>query len=262
MTTATLARRDVLVTGVRTPVQVPAWARGCGARTMEPGEFTRSSEFPDITIVRGQRPDRLLARTALLERLAVVQARSRRPAVVLLEFIASAGRDPDELAGLLRGFSDPLRVEMAWGPEGGAAAFVEAVAKLTAAEERIERDPLGEVPGIVAATAGLRAESGRLSAKRVAAAFGISSAELAEKILGRSRQAVSKTDDAESLQQALRPFEKVARLLAVLDPADFLKWLRMPNAQLEDDSPLDLIRGGKVRIIADLAHDMLVGNPT
>ncbi len=152
--------------------------------------------------------------------------------VVLLEFIASAGRDPDELAGLLRGFADPLRVEMAWGPEGGAAAFVEAVAKLTAAEERIERDPLGEVPSIVAATAGLRAGSGRLSARRVAAAFGISIAELAEKILGRSRQAVSKTDDAESLQQALRPFEKVARLLAVLDPAGFLKWLRMPNAQL------------------------------
>ena len=36
----------------------------------------------------------------------------------------------------------------------------------------------------------------------------------------------------------------------------------MPNEQLDKLSPLDVIRQGKAGAVADLAENMLLGNPT
>jgi len=166
----------------------------------------------------------------------------------------------------LRYFSRAEDVEFAQGPDQAAFALQEAFAKLWAglqkeASQASQQDPLGKVKGVIAATADLRAPSGRLSAQTISEAFSLSGAELA-RLIGRKRQTVSKTDDAKSLQAALRPFERIARLRSVLAEVDFRSWLNMPNEQLDKLSPLDVIRQGKAGAVADLAENMLLGNPT
>ena len=68
--------------------------------------------------------------------------------------------------------------------------------------------------------------------------------------------------DADSLQDALGFFERVARLRAVVPRDRFLKWLRMPNAQLDGKSPLDLMANDERQVVVDLVEDMLTGAPT
>jgi hypothetical protein len=147
-----------------------------------------------------------------------------------------------------------------------ASAVEEAFAKVLPSREGVEvrqpthPDPLGRIKGVLAATAGLRSESGRLSAQRIARVFDLSVAEVA-RLVGRSRQAVSKTDDAESMQEGLLPFARIARLRAVLSERDFRIWLNLPNDQLGGQSPRAAIRGGYTEAVADLADDMLTGSP-
>src|SRR5205823_3334652 len=125
-----------------------------------------------------------------------------------------------ELLTWLRYFPRSEDVEFAQGPDQAALALQEAFAKLWARlpqdESRAaQEDPLGQVRRVVEATADLRAPSGRLSAKRTAKALSLSTAELAG-LMGRKRQTVAKTDDAQSLQPLLRPFERIVRLRSVL----------------------------------------------
>jgi len=122
-------------------------------------------------------------------------------------------------------------------------------------------DPLGRLKSTIAATAHLRAASGRLSARRVAEAFGLTLAQLAAAI-GKARQTVWKTDDAEALQPRLFAFERIARLRTVLSETDFRSWLNMPNEQLDERTPIEVVRSGKAEVVADLAEDMLSGSPT
>jgi hypothetical protein len=120
--------------------------------------------------------------------------------------------------------------------------------------------PLDQIKEAVAATSDLRAPSGKLSAQAVANAFRVTLSELAG-WLGRSRQAINKTPDADSLQDGLSFFERVARLRTVLSKDDFLKWLRMRNRALDDKQPLELLASGKGQVVADLVDDMLTGAP-
>jgi acetyl-CoA acetyltransferase len=106
----------------------------------------------------------------------------------------------------------------------------------------------------------LHDSSPAISAVRVADAFGLSVAELAE-ILGRSRQAVSKAPAADALQKDLRAFERVARLRAIVEPAEFRHWLRSECPDLEGSTPLEQIRKGRVGVVADLVEDLLTGSP-
>jgi len=121
--------------------------------------------------------------------------------------------------------------------------------------------PLDEAHELVKATEDLRVANGNLSAQAIAGAFGVSMNQLAG-WLRRSRQALAKTPDADSLQNELAFFERVARLRAVLPKAAFQKWLRMPNAQLDHARPLDLLAGKERQVIVDLTEDMLTGAPT
>src|SRR5204862_6305934 len=122
-------------------------------------------------------------------------------------------------------------------------------------------DPLARWQSVIAATSDLRAPSGRLSARLVAKAFGVATAEIARWV-GVSRQALSKTDDAPSIQSALQPFERVARLRARLSRKDFLTWLEMPSEALGGPKPIEAIRSGRVGALANWVETMLVGNPT
>jgi len=122
--------------------------------------------------------------------------------------------------------------------------------------------PLDRVKEAIEATGDLRvANGGNLSAKAVATTFGVSLNQLAI-WLGRTRQALNKTPDANSLQDELAFFERVARLRAVVPNDFFLKWLRMPNSELDNKKPLDLLAAGERQVVADLVDDMLIGAPT
>lgn len=121
--------------------------------------------------------------------------------------------------------------------------------------------PLDRVSELVKATEDLRLSNGKLSAALVAGAFGLSINELA-RYLGRSRQGLSKTPDADSIQNQLAFFERVARLRALVSPDDFQKWLRISNPELDGKSPLDLLADNEGQVAADLVDDMLTGAPS
>jgi hypothetical protein len=131
----------------------------------------------------------------------------------------------------------------------------------TALGEAPPLSPLDEVQELVEATEDLREPNGNLSAKAIAKAFGVSMNQLAD-WLGRSRQSLAKTPAADSLQNQLVHFERVARLRAVMPHDRFHKWLRMAHHQLDDKSPLELLAGGEGQVMADFVHDMLTGAPS
>lgn len=122
--------------------------------------------------------------------------------------------------------------------------------------------PLDQIKEVLAATADLRTPGGNLSAERVASLYGVSVNQLAG-WLGKSRQGVSKTPDADSLQTGLAYFERVARLRAVVKSEEaFRKWLRTNSDLLDGESPLGVIAKGEWQVIADYVDDMLTGAPT
>ena len=121
--------------------------------------------------------------------------------------------------------------------------------------------PLDKFKSVRDVTRDLRLSNGNLSADRVAKVFGVSISQLA-KWMGRTRQSVSKTPDAESLQEALGYFERIARLRQVTrDASEFRKWLRAPQASVAGENPMELLRRGEWQALADLVDDILTGTP-
>src|SRR4030095_11584743 len=99
--------------------------------------------------------------------------------------------------------------------------------------------PLDQLENVLVATRDLRVANGNISAQRIANLCGVSLSELSN-WLGRSRQAVNKTPDADALQPMLAFFERVARLRLRVSDDDFRKWLRVPNELLEGKRPIEL----------------------
>jgi Protein of unknown function (DUF2384) len=180
-------------------------------------------------------------------------------------------KDIESKARIFHFFGVPDRVELSDGREQVPALLENLVAKLRAVSERKSpsvisagkprTSPLDSVKEVVKSTGRLRGSHGKLSAEAIAKLYGISVAQLA-KWLGRSRQTVSRTPDADSLQDQLGFFERVARLLAVLNENDFRRWLRMPNPNLNNEVPLSWLASKRWQPLADLTDDMLTGAPT
>lgn len=123
------------------------------------------------------------------------------------------------------------------------------------------KSPLDQVKAVIESTADLREANGNLSAARLAKVFGVSLSQLAE-WLGRTKQSLSKTPDADSLQEPLGYFERVARLRMITrGDADFRKWLRTPHEFLDNASPLELLARREWQNLADYVEDILTGNP-
>jgi hypothetical protein len=141
-------------------------------------------------------------------------------------------------------------------------AFIEQLRAATSGGAPPRPSPLDQIQEVAKATEDLRTAGGNLSAERIAKLYGVSVNQLAS-WLGRSRQALSKTPDSDSLQPALSFFERVARLRLVLkSDADFRKWLRTPQDLLDKASPLHLMARGKWQVMADFVDDALTGAPT
>jgi hypothetical protein len=123
------------------------------------------------------------------------------------------------------------------------------------------KSPLDQVKAVIESTADLREANGNLSAARVAKVFGVSLSQLAE-WLGRTKQALSKTPDADSLQEPLGRFERVARLRMITQgDAEFRKWLRTPHELLDNAPPMKLLVRREWQTLADYVEDILAGNP-
>jgi hypothetical protein len=249
----------------------PAPLRRYRPRVARPSELRSLRRLPELTIVWTKEIDTLLSHRTFLRTLSARLTETPEPSKIVFLFQtrsrkANERESAQKLVQLFRFFSRPLDLEVAQGIEAGEDAFKEAVAKIAATRESSSQrttrsDYLGRLKRVIDATQDLRVKSGKLSAINVASAFGLSVAELAA-VIGRTRQAASKTPDADSLQPLLQPFERVARLRAVLSEDDFRKWLHLPNDQLENRAPLKVIREGNVKVIADLAEDMLTGSPS
>ncbi len=254
----TLDVQDIVVTGLTDSVKAPAWF-SCHKPTVVGPSRLASVPRPDVAFVRAERPQRLLAHVALLRAVNAMLSDDKRPSVVVLAFDGKSG----DVTPVFEHFSDPFRVEVAWGVEQAKSQFLEAVAKVSAAKRKMPRpDLLGEIKAIIDATADLRAESGRLDAAKIAKVFGIREVELAD-ALGVTKQALSKTPDSKRIQEMLRHFDRTARLRAVFrDDKKFRSWLRMPRASLDDAQPIDLLLGGEANIVGDLAEDMITGAPS
>ncbi|HEY9774770.1 MAG TPA: response regulator [Planktothrix sp.] len=108
----------------------------------------------------------------------------------------------------------------------------------------------------------LRNEKGRLDADLIANLFDLNMTEVALNV-GVSRQALSKTSDSISIQSPLFDFERIARgLIAVTGSTKGLKmWLHTPNDRFDSHTPLDVIKLGKVKLLADWIDDARLGSP-
>jgi hypothetical protein len=238
------------------------------------GSLGQLSISPDITIVQLNDETRPAEVKTIIPRLAQLQAKSgqgsyvmfalrRMARLALAKAKARQKRIDDilnEIYKRLKEFPNPERVDVS--VEGS-----ELKAKLNLIEAKIETapprtSPLDRIKEVAESAQDLRAPSGNISAERVATLYGVSVSQLAA-WLGRSRQAVTKTPDADSLQPGLSFFERVARLRLVLkNDAAFRKWLRTPQKSLHEASPLALMAKGQGQVITDLVEDMLTGAPT
>lgn len=253
------ATPEILLTSPTAKVPAPSWARPYRHHSVTLNEIRRLHGLPALTVVQAKAPASLV-KHVFVRVLAEAAKRTFSPWKIVFLFDEGPPLKARDFSSVLTWFPTHS-VEFAQGARSGAFAVEEAWAKIL--KERAEephRDPLGQIKSVVRATSDLRTDSGRLSAFRVANVFGLSVAEVA-KLLGSSRQAVSKTLDAPSLQDGLRLFERIARLRTVLQPEDFRKWLNMPRPDLGDRSPLDVVRARKAAAVADLVEDMLTGAP-
>jgi hypothetical protein len=228
------------------------------------------ASLPDVTMVQVDATAGGAGFTEFIKDLAAKQDGTSTPTLVVLWFDGVKPPSSIKLAEYLRRFHRQEQVEVRWNLKQPNVAhlLVEIESKLkvlrevAAAKPRppLRASPMDKFATVLAATRDLRLENGRLSAQRVAGLYGIPLNELAG-WLGRSRQALHKTPDAEALQPALAFFERVARLRMRLTDDDFRKWLRVPNELLEDQRPLDLLANGQWQELADFVDDMLTGSP-
>ena len=105
-------------------------------------------------------------------------------------------------------------------------------------------------------------DSGRLDASKIANVFDLTMNEVAL-CVGRPRSTLVKTSDSVSIQPKLRHFERIANgLLTVTGSMKGLKmWLNSPGPSLDNHTPLEVLRLGKVELLAGWVDDARLGSP-
>lgn len=105
--------------------------------------------------------------------------------------------------------------------------------------------------------------SGRLDAQRIADVLELPLAALA-KGLGVTRAALARRPTAAAAQPGLRQLESGwAGLRRVLgDDHAIRAWLHAARPELEGHAPIDLLRAGSVRALADYVESALAGQPS
>lgn len=268
MVTASLEYPHVLLTGVPEIKRRPSWiSEEFSPEVVSASKLEHLAKLSQLTVVRAHGIRSVLESETFLEHLSDRFRATPRPAKVVFVLDArSRTTNPKSLRRVLAFFDRADDVEFACGVTQAGFALSEAVAKIwedqiTTQRDVTESDPLKTTKSVIAATKDLRSGSSRLAADRIAEVFELSLNALASAI-DSTRQALFKTPDSEAIQTKLFPFERIARLRSVLPPEDFRAWLNMSNELLDGNSPIQVIKKGKAAIVADLADDMLTGNPT
>jgi transcriptional regulator with XRE-family HTH domain len=244
------------------PGKIPQWARAYKASRATVAELCKEPSLPNVSVIRSTRPKRIIKEHALFIDFCNILIHNADASSRLVLGFKDA--EPDELFELapLLGEIPGLtgRIDLAQHASELQGALIEALTKVMAA--RSEQDPLGKIRAIAVASRSLRSASGRLDARKIAEAFGLSLTSLANQI-GLTKQRISKTPDSEAVQPLLRPYERIARLRTILSEAAFKAWLNTPNEHLEDgDAPIDYLKAGAQDPIAYFAENMLTGTPT
>ena len=244
------------------PGSIPRWARGLNTQRNTIAEISKAEDLPEIIVLTAPNPrvDGLQRRRIheFVERLE----QSTRAITVVISFTSKRSAEIENMVEVLRLFPPKLcsNIEISSNRDSLEESLKGALAKYFFIDTESERDSLANAKNVVKAVRPLLAPSGRLSAKAIAAEFGLPVAQLARQ-MGQSRQALGKTPDARSVQMQLRPYERVFRLRSIFSKSDFLAWLEQPNRELENSSPKEIISDGRVEIVADLVEDMLLGAP-
>lgn len=253
----------VSFTGLRDRGTAPAWAAGFNAREATLDQLSHEDALDGIVVLSAPALQEIEGEGERLSSLAANLRTARHPVRLVLGLTNGRKASSEEMFRVLRLFPGASsRVEFAHGGSALEESVRESLAKYWAEDMERHPDPLAEAREVIEAVRPLLSERGLLSVKAVASVFGLPWTRLAAD-LGSSKQAVNKTPDAPALQNALRPYERVARLRAVLTKdGDFPAWLNRPNPHLDDLTPLSLIESGRVEIVADLVEGMLTGTPT
>lgn len=230
--------------------------------------IVRRRSLPDITVVEVSRGGgRELDRVA--GALAAKQDTSQAAAFVLM-FTSKKWAEKNKIKVLKR-FPSPDRVRLyPFSSKEFKKAAVEAIgpnvevlrAHLSALQDPARPQPsmLDKMQKVLDATKDLRSDRGNLSAKLISDLYEIPTTQLAG-WLGKTKQSLFKTPDADSVQAGLEYLERIARLRVAMSDADFRKWLRAPNPLLDEKTPLELILSRKGQVVADLVADMITGRP-
>lgn len=104
--------------------------------------------------------------------------------------------------------------------------------------------------------------SGRLDANKIANVFNLTMSEVAA-CVGRPRSTLVKTPDSLSVQAKLRHFERIADgLLTVTGSMKGLKmWLNSPAPSLEGHTPVEVLKHGKLELLAGWVDEARLGSP-
>jgi hypothetical protein len=197
---------------------------------------------------------------AVLDALAGLQSQAAHPSLIFISGEATANSHREAVERVFSTFPRPENVEVDFS---GSPDVLAALAKFKVLRQAYgaHRAAAAAAPPLKVPNTDLRAESGNLSADRISDLFGISLTNLATWI-GRKKAAVSKTPDADSIQEGLQPFAGVARIRDVLPAEGFKAWLRTESPLLEGKTPLHWIEQGKVREVAEFVDDALTGQPS
>jgi Protein of unknown function (DUF2384) len=230
--------------------------------------IVRRRSLPDITVVEvsqggGREFDRVVWA------LAAKQDTSQAAAFVLM-FMSKKWPEKNKIRFLKR-FPSPDRVRLyPFSSKEFKKAAVEAIepnVEVLRAHLAKLQNPEGPQPSVLDkmqkvldTTKDLRSDRGNLSAKLISDLYEIPTTQLA-RWLGKTKQTLFKTPDADSVQAGLEYFERIARLRVAVSDADFRKWLKTANPLLDDKTPLELIFSRKGQVVADLVADMITGRP-
>jgi len=256
---------------------VPEKLEGWRIEALPSWPLDRKATIPDVTLVQLGDDTQSADLKAMIPWLVHLQAKAPRRSYVIFSFNAETKTNvrveealfrevAEQINHELSSFPDPDRVNLFFNQ--GSFALKTVLSHIRAKldlEYKVppqlpRTSPLDRVKEVLRSTEDLRVANGNLSAESIAKAFGVSLSQLAD-WLGRTRQALNKTPDADSLQNQLSFFERVARLRAVIPSDGFQKWLRIPNPELDDKTPLDLLANTERQVVADLVDDMLTGAP-
>lgn len=106
-------------------------------------------------------------------------------------------------------------------------------------------------------------KTGRIDALRLATYLRLNARDVAA-MLERPERVVLANPTAPELQERLAQVTVVVGGLLDATGGDLaatLIWLAAPHPDLDDESPLDLMRSGELHVVADLVDDILSGAP-